>query len=219
MRSFSIVCGLRSYMVPAIRRFFECFIVEAAGQRYMQTMEFLYLGGLVDASTDIMPDMKRRIRLAWACYNRFKRELYDMEDAPFTLKVRMLKVKETLLYGCVTWTLGQEHFAELRTAHHNLLLRIIGFQRRQRTDHLMSYAKALKKAQCESVETTIRKRRLLFAGVQRTTNERLTHRVMFGTMAGGENPGPGRPEKNWAHCLVDDVRVFRAPRDPRKASP
>ena len=51
-----------------------------------------------------------------------------MEDAQFTLKVRMLKaeVMETLLYGCVTWTLGQEHFAELRTAHHNLLLRIIG---------------------------------------------------------------------------------------------
>ena len=93
-------------------------VVEAAGQRYMQTMLFLYLGGLVDASADIMPEMKRRIRLAWACYNRFKRELYDMEDAPFTLKVRMLKaeVMETLLYGCVTWTLGQEHFAELRTS-------------------------------------------------------------------------------------------------------
>ena len=33
---------------------------------------------------------------------------------------------------------------------------------------------------------------------------------MFGTMAGGENPGPVRPEKNWAQCLVDDRRVFRA---------
>ena len=49
----------------------------------------------------------------------------------------------------------------------------------------MSYAKALKKAQCESVETTIRKRRLFFAGVvQRTTNERLTHRVMFKWLVG-----------------------------------
>ena len=77
-----------------------------------------------------------------------------------------------LLYGCVTWTLGKDHFAELRTAYHMFLLRLIGFQRRQRTDHLMSYAKDLKKAQCESVETTIRKRRLLFAGaVQRTHNE------------------------------------------------
>ena len=50
---------------------------------------------------------------------------------------------ETLLYGCETWTLGQEHFAEFRTAHHKLLLRIIGFQR-ERTDHFMSYAKVLK---------------------------------------------------------------------------
>ena len=106
----------------------------------------------------------------------------------------MLKaeVMETLPYGCGTWTLGKEHFAELRTAHHRFLLRIIGFQRRQRTGHLMSYAKALKKAQCDSIETTIRKRRFLFAGsVQRSHNERLTCRVMFGTLAGGENPGPG----------------------------
>ena len=33
---------------------------------------------------------------------------------------------------------------------------------------------------------------------------------MFGTMASGENLGPGRPAKNWAQCLVDDLRVFRA---------
>lgn len=89
----------------------------------------MYLGGLVNASADIMPEIKRLIRLAWACYNRFKRKLYDMATASFTLKVRMLKaeVMETLLYGCVTWTLGQEHFAKLPT--HQLFLRIIGFQR------------------------------------------------------------------------------------------
>ena len=122
-------------------------------------MQFLYLGGLVDASAD-MPEMKRRVRLAWACYSRFKRELYDMEAAPFALKLRMLKVEvmEALLYGCVRWTLGKEQFAELRRAHHRFLLRIIGFQRRQRTDHLTSYAKVFQKANCESVETTIPKR-------------------------------------------------------------
>ena len=83
-------------------------LVEAAGQRYMQTMQFLYLGGLIDANADITPEIKRRIRLAWACYDRFNRELYDTEDAPFVLKVRLLKteVMETLLYGCVSWALG-----------------------------------------------------------------------------------------------------------------
>ena len=82
----------------------------------------MYLGSLIDA--DIMPEIKRRVRLAWACYSRFKRELYDMEAAPFALKLCMLKaeVMETMLYGCVTWTLGKEHFAELRTAHHRFLL-------------------------------------------------------------------------------------------------
>ena len=68
----------------------------------------------------------------------------------------MLKadVMETLLYGCATWTLGKEHFAECTI----FVLQIIVFQRRHRTERLMSYAKALKKAQRESVETTISKR-------------------------------------------------------------
>ena len=84
----------------------------------------------------------------------------------------------------------------------------------------MSYAKAFKNAQCESVETTIRKRRLLFAGaVQRTSNERRTHRVMFGTMAGWVNPGRGRPGNNWAQCLVDDLRVFEATEGSTDSSP
>ena len=79
-------------------------VIEAADQRFRQTTQFLYLGGLIDASADIMPDIKRRVRLAWACNSRFKRELYDMEAAPFALKFLMLKaeVMETLLYGCVT---------------------------------------------------------------------------------------------------------------------
>ena len=43
----------------------------------------------------------------------------------------MLKaeVMETLLYGCVTWTLGKEYFSVLRTAHRTFVLWIIGFQR------------------------------------------------------------------------------------------
>ena len=54
----------------------------------------------------------------------------SMEAAPFALKLCMLKaeVMETLLYGCVTWTLGKEHFPELRTAHYVFLPRVIGFQ-------------------------------------------------------------------------------------------
>ena len=36
-------------------------VIEAAGERYRQTTQFLYLGGLIDASADIMPETKRRV--------------------------------------------------------------------------------------------------------------------------------------------------------------
>ena len=133
-------------------------VIEAAGQRYRQTTQVLYLGSFIDASAHIMPDIKRWVLLAWAYYSRFKQELYDIEAAPFALKMRMLKalgVMKTLLYGCVTWNLGNEHFAELRTAYHRFLLRIIGFQRRLRTDHLMSYAKAIEKAPVSYTHLTL----------------------------------------------------------------
>ena len=82
-----------------------------------------------------------------------------METVPFAPEVRILMAEvETLMSGCVTWTLGQKRFGEPRPAHHLLLPpRIIRFQRRQRTAHLMFYTEALKNAQRKSVETTIRK--------------------------------------------------------------
>ena len=63
---------------------------------------------------------------------------------------------------CVMCTPGKEHFADLRREHDVFFLRTIGVQRRQHTDHVASYAKALKEAQCKRIETTVRKRRLFF---------------------------------------------------------
>ena len=58
------------------------------------------------------------------------------------LKVRMLQaeVREVLLYGCSTWTLLTREYGLLRTQHHRLLLRRVGFRKSQRSDHPLSYA-------------------------------------------------------------------------------
>ena len=48
-------------------------VIEAAGQIYWQTMQVWYQGGFVVACADIMPEIMRRIRLARAWYDRFKR--------------------------------------------------------------------------------------------------------------------------------------------------
>ena len=156
------------------------------------------------------------MRLMWACFKRFGSELHDRKTTPISLKFRMLKaeVMETPLYGCVTWILGAEHFVKLRAVHHQVLLRVIGFQRRQRADYTtLSFAKALKKTRCESIQTTIRKRRLFIAGaVARQTKGRVPRPVMFATMTGGEGRRPGGQPKNWHRCLliVENLRVFRA---------
>ena len=75
----------------------------------------------------------------------------------------------------------------------------------------LSYAQALKKTGCQSVEATIRQRRLLFAGAMaRQPAGRLPKRLMDGKLVGGEDPGKGRPEQNWMDCLKDDFQAFGA---------
>ncbi|CAM9382110.1 unnamed protein product [Pylaiella littoralis] len=115
--------------------------------------------------------------------------MYDRPGAPLRLKVRLLQaeVVETLLYGCVTWNLKPAEYRKLRSAHHFFLLRCIGWKKRERTDRPLSYAKALITAGCnESVEATLRKRRLCFAGfVARMRDERLPKIALLGELQGG----------------------------------
>ena len=111
----------------------------------------------------------------------------------------------------MTWTLSAQHFARLRSAHHQVLLRVNGFQRRQRTDYTnLSYTKALKKTRCDSMKTIIRKRRLSFAGaVARQNQGRLPRRVMLGNMTAGEDRRPGGKRKSW-HIYLFDLNAFDA---------
>ena len=138
--------------------------IEAAGQTYKQVQSFTYyLGGAVTEVPDMSVEIARRTRACWMRIRRYLRELYDQPKVALSLKIRMAKTEaiEALLYGYSTWTLRQEHYAELRTVHHRVLLRIIGAQRK-RSDHRMtSYNRALEITGCESIKTTLRTRRLL----------------------------------------------------------
>ena len=93
------------------------------------------------------------------------RELYDQPKVALSLKNRMVTAEaiEALFYASSTWSFNQEH-AKLRTVHHRVLLRIIGVQRK-RSDHRMtSYNHGLEITRYESIETTLRTRRLLWLG-------------------------------------------------------
>ena len=142
------------------------FSVEAAGQVYNQTNEFVYLGGNVNHNADLSIEVDRRIRNAWCSFRKYTLELYDRPSAPLELKIRMLRaeVLETMLYGCVTWSPRACHYDTLRRAHHRFLTRCIGWRKHKYVDHPISYLDMLIKTGSESIEATLRRRRILFAG-------------------------------------------------------
>ena len=94
------------------------FSVEAAGQVYNQTKEFVDLGGNVNHKADMSIEVDRCIRNAWCSFRKYTLELYDRPSAPLELKIRMLRaeVLEPMLYGCVTWSPRACHYDTLRRA-------------------------------------------------------------------------------------------------------
>ena len=185
--------------------------VEAAGQIYKQVQSFTYLGGAMTETPDMSVEIARRTRACWIRIRRYLRELYDQPKVALSLKVRVVKTEaiEAVLYGCSTWTLRQEHYAKLRTVHHRVLFRIIGAQRK-RPDHWMtSYSHALEINRCESIETTLRTRRLLWAGALiRMSDGRLPNRIVFGNLEGAVRRGRSGKEKKWTDCVQSDIRAF-----------
>ena len=137
--------------------------VEAAGQTYKQVQSFTYQGGAVTETPDISVEIARRTRACWMRIKRYLREVYDQPKVVLSPKIRMVKAEviEALLYGCSRWTLRQVHYAKLRTVHHRVLLRINGTQRKRLEHRMTSYNRALQITRCESIETTLRTRRLL----------------------------------------------------------
>ena len=53
------------------------FTINAAGQVYKQTLEFVYLSGAITAGTDLRAETMRRLQRAWACFQRYKVEIFD----------------------------------------------------------------------------------------------------------------------------------------------
>ena len=174
--------------------------VEAAGQVYNQRNEFVHLGEKPQCRPVHrgQPLHTQRIEVTL--------EVYDRPSAPLEFKIRMLRAEiiETMLYGCVAWRPCACHYATLRRAHHSFLTRCIGWRKNNRADHPIPYLDTLIKTGSESIDATLPKRQILFAGfVARLECTILPKWVMFGELVRGQ-------ENEWMMmgCLLDDLRAF-----------
>ena len=135
------------------------------------------------------------------------RTVQPTERSPRAENPRMLRaeVLETVLYGCVTWSSRACHYNTLRRARHRFLTCRIRWQKHKRADHPISYLDKLIKTGSESIEATLRRRRILFAGfVARMEDTRLPKCTMFGEMVRGAGCVGGQ-EKEWTGCFLNDL--------------
>ena len=90
-----------------------------------------------------------------------------------------------------------------------MLLRCLGWRKRKLEDHILSNANVLLRTDSESIETTVRRRKILFAGfVARMGEERLPRRVMFREMLGGKGYSGGQ-EWHWMKDLEEGLEAFK----------
>ena len=112
--------------------------INAAGQVYKQTIEFVYLGGAITADKHLGIEITRCLRRVWACFQRCKMEIYDRPGVLLRLKVRLLKaeVVETLVYGCMTWSPNKPEYDRLQRVHRSFF-RCLERRKRKRDDHTL----------------------------------------------------------------------------------
>ena len=131
MRGIVVVCAVFGLTVSEAKTGIMCLrpkgmsesaailSVKAAGQVHSQTNKLLCLGGNISQSADLSIEVNQRIRNAWCSFRKYTLKRYDR---PSALKIQMLRteVLETMLYGCVTWSLGTCHYDTLHRAHYSL---------------------------------------------------------------------------------------------------
>ena len=163
------------------------FSVDTSGQEYNQTNEFVYLAGNVNHHAGLYLEVDRCICNARYSFRKYTLKLYERPSAPLKLKTRMLRaeVLEIMLYDCVTWSPRAWPYDTLRRSHHSFLTCFIGRRKNNCTDHPISYLDTLIETEKKSIEATIRRKKILFAGfVVRMEGTRLPKFVMFGELVG-----------------------------------
>ena len=100
------------------------------------------------------------------------------------LKARMVRSEavEALLHGCATWTPLKGYYTKLRTTDNRMLLRILGAWCKSPNKRILSYKNALQRTGCESVETTMRTRRLLWSGALLRMGDQRLPKVLSGEL-------------------------------------
>ena len=166
-----------------------------SGEAISQVKDFKYLGAYVSSC---IYDFNARKALAWSAANKLGRIWKSSINRDLKIKFFRACVESILLYNSETWTITKAMESKVDGLYTKLLRMVLNVSWR---DHIAN--KDLN-GNLPSLSSTIRQRRLRFAGhCSRAINQPVTY-LLFWTPSGGKR-AQGAGIKTYPKSLLDDT--------------
>jgi Reverse transcriptase (RNA-dependent DNA polymerase) len=177
--------------------------ISIKGQDLEQVKEFVYLGGVVSQDGRCEADIKRRIGLAYAVFNRLV-NIWNCNRLAMGIKVQVYKamVLPVLLYGSESWTMRKQDENRVLVAEMSWLRKIAGISRLQ---HIRNEEIRKITGNEETAVDKIKIRRLQWFGhVSRMDSNRIPNLALHAQLEGQRNTG--RQRARWRDGVIEDIR-------------
>ena len=178
-------------------------IIKHADKEIEVVEKFIYLGSEVKSEGGSDSEIKRRIALAGATFNRLQK-IFKRHDIGIDIKLRIFNacVIPVLTYGCELWSVTKTMENRLNAAENKWLRRILKISYREHVTNI----EVRRKTQQQTINDTIKKRRMRWAGhVLRMEDIRNPKRI-FKYKPEGKR-AIGRPKRRWIDYLDDDLKA------------
>ena len=173
------------------------------GNKLEQVKEFVYLGGQISQDGRCESDIKRRIGLTWAVFNKLT-NIWNCRNLTMEIKLQVFEamVIPVLMYGSECWTMRKEDERRILVAEMCWLRRILGVSRLQhiRNDDIRRRTGT----QVTTVDRIKARRLRWFGHVSRMGSDRIPYLALH-TMVDGVR-SRGRPRARWRDGVMEDIK-------------
>ena len=188
--------------------------LQRAGEPVGIVDEFEYLGSTVVTGCGLDTEISMRIRKASNSFRCLSRILWYQQKIKMRTKLRMFKaaVLPTLLYGSETWAPVAKQLKRLQSFVMRCLRVILGVSVREKQRNTEIRARA----NIETVEAMIRKRRLRWLGhVARMDPGRIPRKLLVCRLEAGKRAVGGQ-KMRWADIVTKDLKRCKIDKDWRE---
>ena len=168
-----------------------------------QVKEFVYLGGQISQDGRCESDIKRRIGLTWAVFNKLS-NIWNCHNLTLKIKMQVFEamVVPVLMHGSECWTMREEEERRILVAEMCWLRRILGTSRLQ---HIRNDDIRLRTGMQVSTVDRIKARRLRWFGhVSRMDTDRIPYLALHTSVDGVRSRG--RPRARWRDGVMKDIK-------------